>query len=154
MQMVEPDAESVEARLQSGEMVCARCCGEVRPWGHARWRTLRDHGRQVRLRPRRSRCRECLVSHVLRPTLVLLRRVDVAAVIGTALVARHVECRRRAEVARAAGAPWDTVRGWLRRSENERRPPGPSGRSGQDGGRRDAAGIGRRSHRRLPYEAT
>jgi len=54
---------------------------------------------------------------VLLPTLVLLRRMDLAVVIGAALVARHVERRSRAEVARAAGAPWDTVRGWLRRFE-------------------------------------
>jgi hypothetical protein len=115
MQMVEADVESVEARLGAGEIVCVGCGGELRPWGHARWRTLRDHGRPVRLRPRRSRCRSCRVSHVLLPTLVLLRRVDLVAVIGAALVARHVEHRTRAEVARAAGAPWDTVRGWLRR---------------------------------------
>jgi hypothetical protein len=36
---------------------------------------------------KRSRCRSCRVSHVLLPTLVLLRRVDVVAVIGAALVA-------------------------------------------------------------------
>lgn len=117
MQMVEADAASVEVRLLAGQIACLGCGGELRPWGFARWRTLRDHGRPVRLRPRRSRCRGCLVSHVLLPTLVLLRRVDLAAVIGTALVARHVERRSRAEVARAAGAPWDTVRGWLRRFE-------------------------------------
>lgn len=115
MQMVEADVVSVEARLRAGEIACVGCGGELRPWGYARWRTLRDHGRPVRLRPRRSRCRSCRVSHVLLPTLVLLRRVDLVAVIGAALVDRHVERRTRAEVARAAGAPWDTVRGWLRR---------------------------------------
>jgi hypothetical protein len=51
---------------------------------------------------------------VLLPTL-LLRRMDLVAVIGAALVARHVERRTRAEVAGAAGAPWDTVGGWVRR---------------------------------------
>jgi hypothetical protein len=115
MQMVEADDESVEARLRAGEIVCASCGGELRPWGYARWRTLRDQGRPVRLRPRRSRCQSCQVSHVLLPTLMLLRRVDLVAVIGVALVDRHVERRTRAEVAREAGAPWDTVRGWLRR---------------------------------------
>jgi hypothetical protein len=115
MQMVEADAELVDDRLRAGEIACACCGGELRPWGHARWRTLRDHGRPVRLRPRRSRCRACLVSHVLLPTLVLLRRVDLVEVIGSALVAWYVERRTRAEVARAAGAPWDTVRGWVRR---------------------------------------
>ncbi len=117
MQMVEADAASVEVRLRAGQIACLGCGGELRPWGFARWRTLRDHARPVRLRPRRSRCRGCLVSHVLLPTLVLLRRMDLAVVIGAALVARHVERRSRAEVARAAGAPWDTVRGWLRRFE-------------------------------------
>jgi hypothetical protein len=117
MQMVEADAASVEARLLAGQITCLGCGGELRPWGFARWRTLRDRGRPVRLRPRRSRCRGCRMSHVLLPTLVLLRRVDLAAVIGAALVARHVERRSRAEVVRAAGAPWDTVRGWLRRFE-------------------------------------
>jgi hypothetical protein len=117
MQMVEADVESVEARLVAGEIACPGCGGELRPWGHASWRTLRDHGRSVRLRPRRSRCRGCLVTHVLLPVLVLLRRVDLAAVIVAALVARHVERRSRREVTRTVGAPWDTVRGWLRRFE-------------------------------------
>ncbi|MDQ6771982.1 MAG: hypothetical protein M3024_03175 [Candidatus Dormibacteraeota bacterium] len=74
MQMVEPDAESVESRLAAGQIGCPGCGGELRPWGHARWRTLRDHGRPVLLRPRQSRCRSCLVTHVLQPVPVLLRR--------------------------------------------------------------------------------
>ena len=115
MQMVEPDAGSVEARLHSGEIRCVECGGELRPWGYARWRTLRDHGRRLQVHPRRSRCRSCRITHVLLPTLVLLRRVDLAAVIGGALTAWHVDDRSRAEVARGAGAPWYTVRGWLRR---------------------------------------
>ena len=57
MQMVEAEVESVEARLLAGEIACVDCGGELRPWGYARLRTLRDHGRPVRLRPRRSRCR-------------------------------------------------------------------------------------------------
>ena len=55
------------------------------------------------------------MTHVLLPVLALLRRLDLAAVIVGALVARHLGGRSRAEVARLAGAPWDTVRGWLRR---------------------------------------
>lgn len=117
MQMVEPDAGSVETRLVAGEIGCADCGGELRPWGYARRRTLRDHGKPVSVRPRRSRCRSCMVTHVLLPVLLLLRRADLAATIGEALVARHVERLRRAEVVTAAGAPTDTVRGWLRRFE-------------------------------------
>lgn len=115
MQIVEGDEASVEGRLKTGEIACSDCGGELRPWGHARERPLRDHGKQVRMRPRRSRCRGCDVTHVLLPTLMLLRRTDVAAVIGEALVATYVERRSRKEVAEAAGVPLDTVRGWRRR---------------------------------------
>jgi hypothetical protein len=59
------------------------------------------------------------VTHVLLPVLALLRRLDLAAVIVEALVARHVEGRTRAELTRSMGAPWDTVRGWLRRFERK-----------------------------------
>jgi hypothetical protein len=104
MQMVEVEAAAVESRLVAGEIECPGCGGELRPWGHARWRTLRDHGRQVRLRPRRSRCRSCLVTHVLLPVLVLLRRLDLAAVILEALVARCAKGRTRAEGAGGGSA--------------------------------------------------
>lgn len=57
------------------------------------------------------------MTHVLLPVLALLRRLDLAAVIVETLVARHLEGRSRVEVVRIAGAPWDTVRGWLRRFE-------------------------------------
>lgn len=117
MQMVEPDAGFLETRLVAGEIACADCGGELRPWGYARRRTLRDHGKPLSVRPRRSRCRSCMVTHVLLPVLLLLRRADLAATIGEALVARHIERLRRAEVVAGAGAPTDTVRGWLRRFE-------------------------------------
>ena len=119
--MVEPDEALVEARLVAGELDCTDCGGELRPWGHARPRLLRDHGRWVELQPRRSICQTCskargkLKTHVLLPTLVLLRRMDVAAVIGEALIAIHRDRSTRKEVARVAGAPVDTVRGWRRR---------------------------------------
>ena len=126
MQMVEPDAGSVETRLVAGEIACADCGGELRPWGYARRRTLRDHGKPVSVRPRRSRCRSCMVTHVLLPVLLLLRRADLAATIGEALVARHVERLRRAEVVIAAGAPADTVRAGCVASRPGRRRFAPS----------------------------
>lgn len=115
MQMVEADLAMVEARLCAGEIECVDCGGELRPWGWARWRTLRDHGRPVRLRPRRSRCGSCLVSHVLLPTRVLLRRADLAAVIGEALLAIYRVGKKRREVAAEAGVAAATLRGWRRR---------------------------------------
>jgi hypothetical protein len=115
--MVEPDPATVERGLAARDYRCPACSvGKLAPWGFARRRTLRDHGQPLALRPRRSRCTMCLVTHVLLPTIVLLRRRDLAEVIGEALQASILERRSRSEVQRLAGVPHrDTVRGWLRR---------------------------------------
>jgi hypothetical protein len=119
--MVDADPESVEARLWAGEITCLDCGSGLRPWGHARPRTLRDHGEPVEIQPRRSICRKCserlgrFATHVLLPTLTLLRRADVVSVIGEALMATYQEERSRREVAARAGVPLDTMRGWRRR---------------------------------------
>ncbi len=47
--------------------------------------------------------------------MVLLRRRDLAAVIGEALRARHQDGASRRAVAAGAGVHPDTARGWLRR---------------------------------------
>jgi len=114
--MVEADVGRVEARLAAGKYGCVACgVGRLRPWGFARRRRLRDRGRWLVLRPRRGRCGLCLVTHVLLPTVALLRRRDLAEVIGEALHARFVEHKSRAEVTVGAGVHSDTARGWLRR---------------------------------------
>jgi hypothetical protein len=114
--MVEADVGRVEARLVAGEYGCGVCgVGQLRPWGFARRRMLRDRGRLLAVRPRRGRCVSCLVTHVLLPTVALLRRRDLAEVIGEALHARLVERKSRSEVTAGAGVPPDTARGWLRR---------------------------------------
>ncbi len=115
MLMVEADAVVVEARLSAGGYLCGSCDEGLRPWGFARRRVLRDRGREVSVRPRRSRCPSCLVTHVLLPVLALWRRRDLAAVIGEALHARFVEHASRAKVVEAAGVHPDTARRWLRR---------------------------------------
>jgi hypothetical protein len=56
-----------------------------------------------------------LVTHVLLPTPALLRRADLVAVIGEALLATYREGKERRQVAAAAGVPVATVRGWRRR---------------------------------------
>jgi hypothetical protein len=56
----------------------------------------------------------CLVTHVLLPVTVLLRRADAAEVIGAALTARAVGLGHR-RIAVWLGVPAGTVRGWLRR---------------------------------------
>jgi hypothetical protein len=114
--MVEPDVDRVETRLVAGEFGCDACGqGRLRPWGFARRRTLRGRGRELVVRPRRGRCASCLVTHVLLPTVALLRRRDLVEVIGAALHARFLEGKSRATVAEEAGVHPDTARGWLRR---------------------------------------
>lgn len=116
MMMVEADAGRVEMRLVAGGYGCGACgAGRLRPWGFARCRTLRGRGRVVVLRPRRGRCALCLITHVLLPTVVLLRRRDLVEVIGEALQGRFVDGKSRAEVTAEAGVLPDTARGWLRR---------------------------------------
>jgi hypothetical protein len=111
---VEADAVGVEERLRAGALVCPACSGVLAGWGRARGRSVRDLEGLLWIVPRRSRCTGCGVTHVLLPVLVLVRRADIAAVIGSALVAKAAGAGHRriaAELGRAA----ETVRGWLRR---------------------------------------
>jgi Homeodomain-like domain len=112
---VEADPGSVERRLAAGDLGCPGCGHRLAPWGWAVARVLRGVGAQVvRVRPRRSRCAGCGVTHVLLPVFGLARRADLAEVIGAALVARAKGTSVRA-IAGWLGRPLDTVRGWLRR---------------------------------------
>lgn len=115
VKMVSEDAEAVEAVLQAGEMSCPACGGRLAPWGYARRRKLRESNVQRALRPRRARCAGCGITHVLLPSLALLRRRDSAAVIVGAIFAHVVDGLSRSAVAATAGVPFDTARGWLRR---------------------------------------
>jgi hypothetical protein len=115
MLTVEADRGSVERRLAAGDLCCPGCADALARWGHARERVLRGPGGAVVVvRPRRARCRGCLVTHVLLPVIALLRRADLAEVIGAALAARAAGggCR---PIAAGLGRPPETVRGWLRR---------------------------------------
>src|SRR6266511_4190488 len=114
--MVGTDPDRVELALAAGELACPRpgCGGVLGPWGWARGRWLRGRGGVwQRLRPRRGRCRErpCRATHVLLPTVGLLRRVDLAEVIGAALLARARQASHR-QIAAWLGVPLSTVRGW------------------------------------------
>jgi Domain of unknown function (DUF6431) len=116
------DAAGVERMLEEGSLCCPVCGGRLARWGYGRWREVFGPGRAVRVvRPRRSRCAGCGVTHMLLPARMLLRRADEAPVIGAALAAaaRGLGYRR---IACELGVPEDTVRGWLRRA---------AGRAGQ-----------------------
>lgn len=115
MVTVEASPVRVEKRLSAQEINCPGCGMAVRPWGWAARRTVRDvGGRPLVLRPRRTRCPGCGATHVLLPVTVLLRRADVAVLIGAALVARAAGAGHRTIAAGLGRAP-ETVRGWLRR---------------------------------------
>ncbi|EHB46461.1 hypothetical protein [Mycolicibacterium vinylchloridicum] len=112
MVTVEVDPGRVESRLAGGEMSCPSCPdGVLVRWGFARSRPVAGVGESVR--PRRSRCRECAVTHVLLPVTLLLRRAYLAELIWAAVVAKAAGAGHRLIGARL-GIPGSTVRGWLR----------------------------------------
>jgi len=110
----------VEAELAAGRLSCPGCAGRLAGWGHALPRRVRVPQGWRWVRPRRTRCSGCGITHVLLPVVCLLRRMYSAEIIWSALVARTgtgaagVGWRRIAE---GLGVPGTTVRGWLRRFE-------------------------------------
>lgn len=108
---VEADVGLVESRLVAGRVVCSDCQGRLRPWGWARPRGI--FGLVGVLRPRRARCVGCLVTHVLLPVTVLLRRAYAVELIGAAIVARAAGWGHR-RIAERIEVPVATARGWLR----------------------------------------
>jgi hypothetical protein len=105
----------VERRLAAGRLRCPVCPGVLAGWGHARQRVVRgENGIGWRLRPRRSRCCGCGVTHVLLPVSCLLRRADGVAVIWAALAGKAAGLGFR-PVAAGLGIPASTVRDWLAR---------------------------------------
>lgn len=112
MVTVEVDSARVESRLSAGEVSCPSCPdGVLAGWGFARRR--RVVGMLQPVRPRRSRCRTCAVTHVLLPVTLLLRRAYLADLIFAALAAKAAgEGHRR--IGARLGIPVSTVRGWLR----------------------------------------
>jgi Domain of unknown function (DUF6431) len=115
MLTVGKDGREVERKLRAGRLSCPLCGGRLAPWSHGRARLVFGAGTlRWRLRPRRARCAQCRVTHVLLPASVLARRRDEAGVIGTALrlAAGGVSC---AAIARLLGRAVGLVRSWIGR---------------------------------------
>jgi uncharacterized protein DUF6431 len=111
---VNGDRDVVERQLGGGELACPSCGGVLGGWGNAVPRTVRQPGGDGELvRPRRSRCRACLATHVLLPVQLLCRRADAGVVIGRALEESAAGAGHR-KIAGLLGRPVSTVRGWLR----------------------------------------
>ena len=114
MVTVEADLVCVESRLAAGQIRCPACSqGVLGGWGFAR--TRRVVGLAAPVRPRRARCRSCLVTHVLLPVTVFLRRSYAAQVIWESLWLRGRGWGHR-RIAEQLRVPAATVRGWLRRA--------------------------------------
>jgi hypothetical protein len=112
--MVGTDSLEVDRLLLGGLLRCPDCGGGLRPWGWARSRSVRELAETVVVRPRRSLCSGCTVTHVLLPELLLVRRADTAAVVGAALTAKATGAGHRS-IATRLDRPVSTVRAWLRR---------------------------------------
>lgn len=115
MLIVSPNLDQVEKDLAAGAIACPACGGKLGPWSFARSRHVRAEAASIVVRPRRARCRLCHRTHVLLPDQLLLRRVDVVAVIGRAL-AMAAERIGPARIAERLRRPVETVRAWLARA--------------------------------------
>ncbi|MEU4255829.1 DUF6431 domain-containing protein [Streptomyces fradiae] len=125
MLIVDADVLLVERRLRTGELLCPSCGAVLAPWGRGRPREIRgDLGVRRFVRPRRSCCTGCQVTHVLLPEALWPRRLDAAEGIGAGLEIAALGMGHR-QVAAHLGRADDTVRGWIRRfrrrSEDVRR---------------------------------
>lgn len=108
--------QRAEASLQRGAMRCSHCAGVLRPYGHARTRTVRGPGAaMLRVTPRRARCADCRTTQVLLPGALTCRRADSTEVIGNALAAKAAGVGFRT-IATQLSRPASTVRRWLRRA--------------------------------------
>ena len=116
--------DQAEADLGAPELTCPHCPGQLRRWGFARTRSLRSFGGgRVWLRPRRVRCANCRVTHVLLPALAPPHRAYTIDLVGQALLASAAGQRR-----------------WPESPGHRRRP----GRTPGHGARLDPAGKGTR----------
>ncbi len=108
------DTAAARIALARRKLGCPDCGQPLRPWGHARERTVRDlDGALVRVRPDRAFCTGCDVSHFVLDAGLLPRRAYAAGLIGQALVAAALGSGHR-RVAREIAVPAGTVRGWIR----------------------------------------
>jgi hypothetical protein len=108
------DTAAARIALARRQLGCPGCGQPLRPWGHARERTVRDlDGELVAVRPDRAWCPGCEVTHVVLDAGLIPRRAYAAGLIGRALVAAARGSGHR-RIARDLAVPAGTVRGWIR----------------------------------------
>jgi hypothetical protein len=108
------DPGQAEIALAAGALACPECTNPLHPWGTRPHPHVHVHGHTTLVvRPRRTRCRTCRVTHVLLPAAVTVRRADTTAVIGSALLANARGSGYR-RIAVQLDRPLFTVRRWIR----------------------------------------
>ena len=108
------DTEAARIALARRKLSCLDCGQPLRPWGHARERTVRGlGGALMTVRPDRAVCTGCGLTHVVLDAGLLPRRAWSAGLIGQALVAAALGSGHR-RIARDLDVPAGTVRGWVR----------------------------------------
>ena len=114
MLLMKDDAAGVEAALAAGHLAYPDCGGRLARWGFSTERQLRTLAGVRRLRPRRTLCSSCGVTHVLEPVSTVPRLRDTAEVVGTAWLANGAGAGHRV-IAAQLDQPVSTVLRWLRR---------------------------------------
>jgi hypothetical protein len=121
MSMVWPCPLAVDAYASMGRAVqvprpqCPSCLVPVVFWSgywrHVRW----QQGLERKIFIRRVRCRGCGVTHALLPAFALARRLDAADTAGAVIGQVAAGACGVRPAAAAAGVPYTTARGWVRR---------------------------------------
>jgi hypothetical protein len=118
--MVWPCPLTVDAYALMGRAVrvprpqCPSCSSPVVFWS-GYWRHVRQLGRERKIFIPRVRCRGCGVTHALLPAFVLVRRLDAAESAGLVIGQVGAGVCGVRPAAAAAGVPFTTARGWVRR---------------------------------------
>jgi hypothetical protein len=108
------DTAAAGIALARRKLGCPDCGRPLRPWGHARERTVRDlGGALVTVRPDRALCDGCKATHVVLDAALLPRRAYAVGLIGQALAGAAGGSGHRS-IARDLAVPAGTVRGWIR----------------------------------------
>jgi transposase-like protein len=110
------DTGAARRALDRRLLPCPDCRAPLKPWGRVRERAVRDRGGALMtFRPDRGRCTGCGATHVILDANLLPGRAYAAGLIGRALASAASGHGHR-RVARQAGVPDATVRGWIRRA--------------------------------------
>jgi len=120
MSMVWPCPLTADAYASMGRAVkvprpeCPSCSSPVVFWS-GYWRHVRWQEQERKIFIPRVRCRGCGVSHALLPAFTLARRLDAAGQAGAVIGQVAAGACGVRPAAAAAGVPYTTARGWIRR---------------------------------------